>query len=182
MSDGPPAPPAGPDEAAAARPASRRRRSGGGFRRRDALHGWTMHFGPNMTPMVDVVMVILIFFMASAAFMGSDWFLQTALPTLPGSTASRPRDPLELPPVHLNAALDVAEDGQTVVTFLELQRVPLERFLERMGRFPRGPETAAMQLLVTPTQRVPYRDVVRVHEAAEAAGIYKVQLGVSRGH
>ena len=34
-----------------------------------------LHFGPNMTPMVDVVMVILIFFMASAAFMGDEWFL-----------------------------------------------------------------------------------------------------------
>src|SRR6185295_8612661 len=25
------------------------------FRRRNALHAWELHFGPNMTPMVDVV-------------------------------------------------------------------------------------------------------------------------------
>ena len=48
------------------------------------------HFGPNMTPMVDVVMVILIFFMASAAFVGEEWFLFAAIPVqaAPGQAAS----------------------------------------------------------------------------------------------
>ena len=32
-------------------------------RGRTALRQWELRFGPNMTPMVDVVMVILIFFM-----------------------------------------------------------------------------------------------------------------------
>ena len=43
------------------------------FRRRSALYTWQLQFGPNMTPMVDVVMVILIFFMASATFAGAEW-------------------------------------------------------------------------------------------------------------
>ena len=38
------------------------------------------HVGPNMTPMVDVVMVILIFFMTWMSFVGAEWFLRTALP------------------------------------------------------------------------------------------------------
>ncbi len=46
-----------------------------GFRRRDASQRASLHFGPNMTPMVDIVMVILVFFMASAAFVGPEWFM-----------------------------------------------------------------------------------------------------------
>jgi len=38
-----------------------------------------------MTPMVDVVMVILIFFMASAAFLGAEWFLKAAIPSKRGA-------------------------------------------------------------------------------------------------
>lgn len=33
-----------------------------------------------MTPMVDVTLVILIFFMASASIAGHEWFLRTELP------------------------------------------------------------------------------------------------------
>src|SRR5215813_7077601 len=50
------------------------------FRRRNAQALYDQHYGPNMTPMVDVVMVILIFFMASTAFLGPEWFLKTHLP------------------------------------------------------------------------------------------------------
>ena len=56
--------------------------SRGAFRRRAALDVWSMNFGPSMTPMVDVVLVILIFFMASASFVGPEWFLRAALPVL----------------------------------------------------------------------------------------------------
>ncbi|MCP2732564.1 biopolymer transporter ExbD, partial [Limnofasciculus baicalensis] len=49
-------------------------------RKRNALAQHDLHYGPNMTPMVDVVMVILVFFMASAVFLGPEWYLKTAIP------------------------------------------------------------------------------------------------------
>lgn len=47
---------------------------------RTAWRRYESAFGPNMTPMVDVVMVILVFFMASAAFLGPEWFVKSVLP------------------------------------------------------------------------------------------------------
>lgn len=160
---------------------ARRRRRAGRFERRDALHNWNLHFGPNMTPMVDVVMVILIFFMASAAFFGSEWFLRAALPPEPGGrgAAAAKRDPMELPPTRLTAALDVSE-GRVVASFLELNRASLEDVVRRIEAMPSGPETEKIEVLVRATASVPYRDVIRVHEALERAGIKKVGLGVGR--
>src|SRR5690348_11081756 len=58
--------------------------------RRGALASWELHYGPNMTPMVDVVMVILIFFMASTSVLGPEWFLKTALPVVSKSASVNP--------------------------------------------------------------------------------------------
>jgi len=64
---------------------------GGGFRPRGAASRGTLHFGPNMTPMVDIVMVILVFFMASAAFVGPEWFLAAqAVDRQPAPAVTKP--------------------------------------------------------------------------------------------
>jgi len=157
------------------------RRRSKGFRRRDALHGWTLHFGPNMTPMVDVVMVILVFFMASAAFVGDDWFLRAGVVEAPkpGSSSSSaasaaPPDPLSQ---RLDVLLDRAPSGETLVSAFELVRVPIASFVQRTRSLPRGSATAKLEIIVRPTAEVVYQDVVSVHEACYAAGIEKVGLG-----
>ena len=40
------------------------------------------HVGPNMTPMVDVVMCILIFFMLGSTFLQTEMFLQSSMPAI----------------------------------------------------------------------------------------------------
>ncbi len=160
---------------------SRRGRSRSGFKRRDALHGSTLHFGPNMTPMVDVVMVILVFFMASAAFMGDDWFLRAGVVDSPkpgkaaaSAAAPTPPDPLAQ---RLEVLLDRGPSGETQVTAFELVKAPLEAFAARTRTLPRGGATSKIEIIVKPVAAVPYQDVVRVHEACYAAGIEKVGLG-----
>lgn len=154
-----------------------------GFVRRDALHQWSMRFGPNMTPMVDVVMVILIFFMASAAFMGEEWFLRAAIPAeaAAGKSSAKPQ-PMDMPPPRIDVLLDVDESGHTVASSvtLQLDRGPIERVIDRISAFPKGEITAPMEVLIKPTPSVPYRDVVRVHESCEAVGITKVGIGVTK--
>lgn len=155
-----------------------------GLRRRDALHTHSMHFGPNMAPMVDVVMVILIFFMASAAFLGSEWFLRAAIPFEAGrgSSPRKPNDPAALPPVRLDIFLDVDPQGQTVVTFSQdLSRAPLEAFFARIAQFKQDRTAGDIEVMIRPTAQVPYADVVRVHAACDDAGIYKLGIGVSAG-
>ena len=129
--------------------------------------------------MVDVVMVILIFFMATAAFMGDEWFLKAAIPTAPGPAASStPKDPLELPPVRLNVPLELDDSGATLVSFLDLKRAPIDAFVQRLERLPKGKETETLEVLILPAANVPYRDVVRVHEACESRGIVNIGIGV----
>ena len=159
-------------------PAPRRRRR----QRHSALDQYSMHFGPNMTPMVDVVMVILIFFMASAAFLGSEWFLRAAIPAEQGRGGSptRPADPLALSPQKLDIIMDVDAAGATVVSFLQINRGSLEQVIDRLAGFPKDENTRQLEIIIKPTPAVPYRDVVLVHAALDAAGIDKVGIGVTR--
>lgn len=163
-------------------PAPAPRRRAPGFRRRDAMHTWSMHFGPNMTPMVDVVMVILIFFMANAAFIGSDWFLKAAIPFEHGrgSNASVQNDPLALPPARVDVVLDADDQGRTNATFLGNAKVPLEAFLAWAAKLPRDESTSKLEVVIKPSPRVPYRDVIQAHAACDEAGIFKVGIGVSK--
>ncbi len=172
-----------PAPSAPSTPQPRRRVNGRHLRRRDALHSYSLHFGPNMTPMVDVVMVILIFFMAFAAFMGNEWFLRGAIPfdAGRGNNASKPNDPLAPPPTRLDVALDTDGDGHTVVSFLSFSRVSMEQFEQRIGEFPKSEATRNIEIVLRPTGRVPYADTVRAHAACDAVGIYKVGYGVTRG-
>lgn len=168
---------------AAPAPDDSARRSVKHFRRRNALHAYSLHFGPNMTPMVDVVMVILIFFMAFAAFMGNEWFLRAAIPFQSGrgTDPSKRNDPLAPPPTRLPVALDADDQGHTVVSFLRFSRVSMAEFEQRLGEFPRSEATRNIEVLLMPTARVPYADVVRAHAACDAVGIYKVGYGVAGG-
>ena len=154
-----------------------------GFRRRDALHSWTLHFGPNMTPMVDVVMVILVFFMASAAFLGSDWFLKAGViaESAPGAAGSPAAPPPDFKPDPLTQRVDVRLDldaqGHTVATALDLVKAPLEKLVERVKAMPPGDSTTRLEMIIRPAAQVPYKDVVKLHEACYAVGIAKVGLG-----
>ncbi len=162
------------------------------LRRRDALHNWTLHFGPNMTPMVDVVMVILVFFMASAAFLGPEWFLKALVPVEPpegaGSVAAPTarKDPVP-PPRRIEITLDLDPRGTTVATGAGKAGVSVDEIgaaLAAEARGLPGVDTAAphaLEVLIRPAARVPYRDVVRVHEAAQRAGITRVGVGLRDG-
>jgi len=159
---------------------TRRRR---GLRRRNALQAHTLHFGPNMTPMVDIVMVILIFFMASAAFMGNEWFLKAAIPFEAGrgKAAEKKNDPLALPPTRTDITLDVDAQGQTVVTLgAALQRATVDQFIAYIAKFKSDKAAGDIEVVIRPNPKVAYADVVRVHAACDEVGIYKVGIGVVR--
>ena len=151
-----------------------------GFRMRGALARHEMHFGPNMTPMVDVVMVILVFFMASTAFVGPEWFLRTALPAKPDEAEAPETDAglsLRLPEARLTIRLYV-RDGQTLVDGFGLRGATLDELADAI-------EASASELIVAgeppsvvlePGPGVAWGDVVRAHEACVAAGLTRVGL------
>jgi biopolymer transport protein ExbD len=97
-----------------------------------------------------------------------------------GSNPTKPNDPLAPPPTRLEVVLDVDPNGQTVVSFLGQSRVSMEEFEKRIGQFPKSDATRNIEVLLRPSPKVPYAEVVRAHAACDAVGIYKVGYGVSR--
>lgn len=148
------------------------------FRNRSALHTWELNYGPNMTPMVDVVMVILIFFMSAATFAGSEWFLKTALPR-PG-VSEKPRegagDPFKLPPARFEITLRRDGEGHTVAVGQGFEMTPVAELPSRLAELARGVGAEDLVLVIRSEADVPYGDVIRAHDAATAAGIGKVGL------
>lgn len=176
MSRPAPAPHAAAPSLAPPVPPARRPRP---FRRRGALHARSLHFGPTMTPMVDVVMVILVFFMASAAFVGPEWFLRALVPLrTPPAGAGTPPTPAQH--VRQELVLDLSADGRTIVRGLSLTAASLdeaESALASLVDDPSNDLASHLELVIRPSPRVPYRDVVRLHEAATRLGIARVGLG-----
>lgn len=155
------------------------------FRRRDARTVYARAVGPNMTPMVDVVMVILVFFMASAAFLGPEWFLRTLVPQ-PADAATdaaprgagdgrpaTPADPLAMKSLRVTIVLATAPGGATTVTStaLGLDGAAMNRLAPALAELARGAAPGDIEVLVQPGATVPWRDVTAASEAAVALGL-----------
>ncbi|MDX2131238.1 MAG: biopolymer transporter ExbD [Planctomycetota bacterium] len=140
-------------------------------RMRSARALYEAHHGPNMTPMVDVVMVILIFFMTSATIMGPEWFIRSALPAPAAGPA-----PTDAPPTRVRVQLGFDGVSRVGVGDAPLRAAPfdtIEVYLrDEVGR------VGAERLVVTvePAPGAPYADVVRVHEWCAALGITRVGI------
>lgn len=157
---------------------------------RSALAMYEAHAGPNMTPMVDVVMVILIFFMTSAAILGPEWFLATSLPPARERGTVAPVEPrMEdrriVVRVELVAGVEVGggearvDGGEPMA--LDAVRGVLE---EAVGKARGGAGAEGVQeggqrevvVLVLPGAGVAYEAVVRVHEHARLAGVDRIAI------
>jgi len=146
------------------------------LRRRGALDVWASNIAPSMTPMVDVTLVILIFFMASASFAGPEWFLKAALPTGDGLEAAGEPDPFELPPARFGVTLRAGPDGLTRVSGFGAEDATVGAFVSRMTEVVAGLAPEALVVVIDAEDSVPYADVVRVDEACAELGIEKIGL------
>src|SRR5829696_7306059 len=62
--------------------------------------------GPNMTPLVDVVMVILIFLMLAGKFGANEWFLTSNIPIKTKGGAQTDLKPGEVPDEVMEVRID----------------------------------------------------------------------------
>lgn len=153
---------------------SRRR---GMSKRAGALAAWDMHYGPNMTPMVDVVMVILVFFMTSSAILGPEWFLKSVLPVNapPPAATDTPEKP-----TRVNAVLSRDANSKTAVRVQENGTNDAEenlgQFLARLTKMSRETAPRLIEVLLKPEATVAYGDIVRIHETCQKLGIEKVGM------
>ena len=137
--------------------------SGRAFRRRSVLDRAPGSGVPNMTPMVDVTLVILIFFMASATIAGPEWFLRAGLP--PEQPA--PAGGLSLPsPV---VRIEVFERSGVVMVRGFGEEGPIDGTLGTVAGLDRA-VAKGLVVEIRSGDSVPYADVVRLHAALAERG------------
>ena len=147
------------------------------FRRRDARTTWEMHYGPSMTPMCDVVLVILVYFMASTSLAGAEWFLKAGIPREGKVESKQPEgtDPLALPPARFEISLVVVE-GKTMARGQGVGECGVDELQAKFVELSRGLSGEDLVVVIRPEAGVPYPDVIRAQDAATKAGIQKVGL------
>lgn len=144
-------------------------------RKRNAQSLYDVHYGPNMTPMVDVVMVILIFFMAGTVILGPEWFLRSSLPVVGEGDPNAPQPQR----ARLRLAGDV-ENGVTVAISIDdgAEMAPMSLGLaeDYLARLAGDQPAAGLVVLVQPEKTVAYDAVVRLHETCARLGIERVGI------
>lgn len=145
-----------------------------GWRRRDARAIYEQHAGPNMTPMVDVVMVILIFFMASTVILGPELMLQAGLDRTRESRAGGGDARFAIEPPSFTIRLH-AEGGSVVVSGLGLEAGPLSA-LSSAARALAAEVELSVPIVLVPEDTVPYEAVILAQETLMEAGFRKIRL------
>ena len=151
--------------------------------------GGASGLGPNVTPMVDVVLVILIFFMASASIAGHEWFLESMVApdqretsqdrdgeTSLSSSASAARLPDVVVPVHLS----VDERGSVQAVVLGGEATNLAGVRSAIGGLIEGAPADEVVVRLSAEPNTPYEAVVRVRELCMQLGITRVAILAGR--
>ena len=140
--------------------------------------------GPNMTPLVDVVMVILIFLMMAGSFSQGGWFLQSTVPIKAKGGAQAEVKPGTIPDEPLEVRIDNSVDGFRVlagdirsVGDREQLRQALER--KRVQYEAVGTPKDKVRVVLMPGRNVKYENIITVYEAALRAGFSKVGFATS---
>jgi biopolymer transport protein ExbD len=140
--------------------------------------------GPNMTPLVDVVMVILIFLMMTGSFTQGGWFLQSSVPIKAKGGAQVEVAAGFVPDEPLEVRIDNSADGFRVLAGdirssgdREQLRSSLEQKLAQYQAA--GTAKEKVQVVLMPGRNVRYENIVTVYEAALRAGFTKVGFATS---
>ena len=142
--------------------------------------------GPNMTPLVDVVMVILIFLMLAGSFVGAEHFLVSNLPfSEKGAGAAAPPAGF-IPDEPLDVRVDPRPTGDGFIATAGQIRVDnnqdaLTTQLLRMRKQlnAAGKTTDTIQVKINPGKNVKYKHLIAVYEAALRADFEKVAFATS---
>lgn len=139
----------------------------------------------SITPMIDVVFQLLIYFLLTAGFMGNERHLRAEMPperTEPaeGRPLTLESDPLVIrvsrgaagPRIELGAELAAPRDSADLERILRDAMVSPER--------PRGFFAADHPIRIAAAPDVPWQDVVEVFNAVVAAGYRSVAFGGPR--
>lgn len=123
----------------------------------------------NLTPLIDVVFLLLIFFMVSTTFT-RETELQVELPRAEGAAATTPADRIEVV---------ISAEGKYTVnerTLINSQLITLKRAVEKLSN-----GNSQMPFVITADARTPHEFVVRAMDAAGQLGFAKLSITTRGG-
>jgi len=127
---------------------------------------------PNMTPMVDVVMCILIFFMLGSTFLPTEWMVKQSVPVEKGLGEG----PVGMPAVRGRILMSKKEGETWVQVFgekalrVDADREALKELIARKG----AEISPEMQVVIYPQGNVRYQDLIWVYEWCLKAQMRKI--------
>src|SRR5262245_4464372 len=138
--------------------------------------------GPNMTPLVDVVMVILIFLMLAGSFGANSWYLTSNLPIK--GAGGPPKEPvegevqdeiIEVKIIGEGGGFRVVGDNINSQGVVPTRDWLVERFSEKKALLAAQNTTVdQIQIVLAPTPAARYEHIALVYEAALKAQFKKV--------
>jgi biopolymer transport protein ExbD len=143
--------------------------------------------GPNMTPLVDIVMVILIFLMLTGQFIGNEHFLVSNMPlrrTAGGSVAPPPGGFPEYELLEIRVDQNITRDGfvahvgQIQTGDPKVLAAQLKKLCEQYTKA--DPELNKVQVVISPGRMVKYQHLVEVYQAAMDANFKKIGFATAR--
>lgn len=124
--------------------------------------------GINMTPMIDVVFQLIIFFLVSSHLAKQEAQLPLPLPVADSSTVPQPVEPKHV-------VLNVLEDGSLLLAGRRLERRELESRLAALRA-----ESPELEVKIRADRRVAYGEVEPIMIACYRAGLRQVTYAVYR--
>jgi biopolymer transport protein ExbD len=121
------------------------------------------NFGMDMTPMIDVVFLLLIFFMVSTVFVDFNRQMDLALPTSKSSTVDETPKSLE---IEMTADKQIFFDGK---------KATLNSIEKLLGQStPEQKKTA----IIRADKNLPYGDVIKLMGILQSAGVSDISVAV----
>ncbi len=143
--------------------------------------------GPNMTPLVDVVMVILIFLMLCGSFGGMEHYLASNLPL---KTTGGPADRNVKKPAFEDIQVDIRVDhdpanpnrwkarfGDVVTSSPDILKDALTTKFNTFKAA--GTGTDKLQVIINPNNVVKWKSLMAVYVAANEAGFTKIAFSTA---
>ncbi len=142
--------------------------------------------GPNMTPLVDVVMVILIFLMLVGTFTAGEWVIQqnaSAYVTATSSSTPPPPDFVPDEPIIIRVSQPTPDkyvaQAERITTSNKDQLVAgLKSLREQLLKI--GKKEEKLTIVIQPRPDVKHKYYMDVYDAALIAGFKKVSFAVSQ--
>ncbi len=133
------------------------------FRRQISLHP----AGFNITPLIDILLVLIIFFILTWNFSRDERDMAVRVPTATQAEESKPR-PGEI-------ILNVRTDGTVVLNQRTMDEASLKEVLKQVAKdFPNQP------IIIRADRQVAYQHVIKVLDVCRAASIYNVAFATAR--